>query len=150
MAEKKTRGIVIGVVFGIVGVVVGAVATGLMNAYVQQRQQRIQATVESLTFEIGNYPLEVLWVKQFIDGIRYLSIGSSGTIAELAELARKYPKCHNNFSDECRLLYVEVVRVMRRELGSGAASAEDIEVILRPKLERAREAVQKMHTVGLE
>jgi hypothetical protein len=45
MAENRTRGIVIGAVVGIVGVVVGAVATGLMNAYVHQEQQRIQATL---------------------------------------------------------------------------------------------------------
>ena len=144
MAENKTRELIVAAVFGIIGTVVGSVATGLMNAHTQREQQRMLAAMDSFKFDSGNYPVEYLQIKQFIDELRNLSIVSSGTISRLAEIQRKYPGCASELSDRCRPALVETVRVMRGELGSGPASTDDIDLILSTKFVAAKEAVRRM------
>jgi hypothetical protein len=58
MANNKLREVMLGAVFGIIGVVICSVATGLMNAYLQEKQQRCQAALDSFKFDQANYSVE--------------------------------------------------------------------------------------------
>lgn len=144
MFESKTRGIIIGAIFGIAGVVIGSVGTGLMNIYVQERQQRSQAMLDSFKFDQSNYPIEYLQIKQFIDELRNLSIASRSTIARLVQVQKKYPGCTRVLTDNCRAAYVDIIQAMRDDLGSGSVSAEDIDILLRGKYETAQQALQRL------
>ena len=145
MAEKNgIRSLILAAVFGIIGTVIGSVATGLMNAHNQREQQRMLAAIDSFKSESGNHPVGYIEIKQFIDELRNLSVVSNDTISRLAGIQRKYPGCAAELSDRCRPMFVETVRVMREELGSGTASAEDIDLILSTKFIAAKEAAHRM------
>lgn len=146
MAEKSISGVVIAViaaVSGIVGAVSGAVAHGLMNAYVQEKERRARAVLESFQFDQTQSPVEVFSLKQFVDEMRNLSIMRDTTVRSLAEVHRAHPGCANVLSDVCRPVFVQTIELLRDELGSGHVLPEDIDLLLRPKYEAAMKALEK-------
>jgi hypothetical protein len=132
--------------FGIVSAIIGSIATGLVNAHVEREQQRLQAVMESTRVDIGHFPIEFEQIKVFFDQVRNLSVASSDAISRLAEIHKKYPGCANNLSDRCRPLMVETIRIMRDELQSGAATSQDIDLLLYPSYLSAQQAFQRMQS----
>lgn len=127
-------------IFGIIGVVVGSVATGLMNAHIQEKQHRVLATLNSFKFDHGNYSNIDLKSKQLIDEVRYLSIASDEAILGLAKIKNKYPECATKLSGSCRKAFVEMIQVMRNELGSGDVGSDYIDIVLESKYTALLEA----------
>ncbi len=145
MANNKLREVILGAVSGIIGVVIGSVATGLMTAHIQEKQQRSQAALDSFKFDQGNYPVEYIQIKQFLDEMRNLSIASSETVSKLAQLKRKYPDCSKALTNNCRAAWVESIQIMRNELDSDVVSTEDIDTVLRGKYEVAQKALERLN-----
>ncbi len=144
MDASKAREIMVGAAFGIIGVVIGSVTTGLVNAHVQDKQQRSQVALESFKFDQGNYPVEYIQIKQLIDEMRNVSIASSSTIARLAKIQKKYPNCQQSLAEECRAAFVERIQALRDELGSDTARSDDIDIVIRGKYEIAQQAILKL------
>jgi hypothetical protein len=130
----------------VLGVVVGAVSNSLMNAHVQQEQRKLSGILESFKVETGNYPVEVMQVKQFFDQLTYLTIIPAAAVKKLAANMRRYPNCWNSLADSCKSYYVEAIRVLREELKSGDAPTEDIEVVMGPKFLQARKALEHLQS----
>jgi hypothetical protein len=146
MASREMRSVVIAAVAGILGTVVGAVSTAYMSAHVQQEERRLRGVLESFKFEQTALSVEVLQLKQFLDAQRDLSLVSGPSIGRMAQVVRSYPNCWDSFAETCEDFYVESIRVMREELRSGHATADDIKMLLHGKFVTASRAVQRLQS----
>ncbi len=78
--------------------------------------------------------------------MRDLSVFSAASVRKMAAVARQHPNCLNNLSEACEVLYLEGVRVMREELGSGSVSADDLKTLLHEKYLAAGKAAERIRS----
>lgn len=128
---------------GLLGAVIGILVTHYANLYSEKAKSRHEIAMASI--RVDQAPsAEHIDFQQLFGEMQNLSTFSEHSIKELASLKRKFPQCGDNLSDECRPFFVEFIIVMRKELGAGKASKKDIDTILKPKYDKAREALSKL------
>jgi hypothetical protein len=127
---------------GLIGAVVGIISTSYMNIYTHQKQQQYELALKSVKFDSMDKPVEFIDLKQLVDEITNLSIMDSDSIEESANLLRQYPHCTSTLSDECRAFMVKSILIMRKQLGTGKVSEKDIDTILKPKYQKAEQAMK--------
>ena len=141
--DGNFKTVVIGAVFGIIGVVVGSAVTGLLTLYSDKEKIRLNSALDSYKFDSGQYSVDFLYLKQYIDEMKNLSILKAKTIRKLADVVRKYPDCGSALSESCRPAHVQLILIMREEIGSGDVPPKDIDVLIRDKYNKAQAAFER-------
>lgn len=147
MAKKEKtdlRYVRIGTISAILGAMAGAITNGYITLYSDKEKLRLSSALESYKFDYGQYPIEFLDLKQLIDEMKSLSMLKPETISKIAGIIRDYPECGNVLSESCRPAMVKQILIMREEIGSGYASPEDIDIVLRDKYKKAQTAHEKL------
>lgn len=144
MSTKKI-GFVITTLIGFIGAAVGIITSNYMNMLSDQKQKRYDVVLQSTKFDsMENTPGEFIDIKHLVDQITNLSSMSEDSVKRTAALMRQYPNCASTLSDECRIYMVKAITIMRKELSAGQASEDDIDVMLKPKYDKAMRAAKAL------
>lgn len=144
--KSPNRAIIIGGICGIIGAILGSVSSGLVTQYGERQKQRDLVMVESFKWHQQDGPVELMNVKLLFDQMRNLTFSNKESIERLATLIRSNPECANALNAGCKAVMIETIRINRGDVGSGAASAEDIDTLLTPAYDRAAEGVRVLKT----